>query len=160
MFRVFESALMELGYCAKESSQISRKSREIYLAKDSFELFEDTLEVLEELKVRGYSHAIVSNHVPELAAIVENLGIGEHFVRVFTSARIGYCKPHPKIYEKALEALNLKPENCWMIGDNEVADVQAPMELGISSILVRKDPVGVDTRYHFGDLRGVLKILD
>jgi putative hydrolase of the HAD superfamily len=81
-----------------------------------------------------YRHVIVSNHVPELPALVAALRLPVD--AVVTSAAVGWEKPHPRLYAAALDAAG-HPDEVWMVGDNPVADVAGAEALGIPAILVR-----------------------
>jgi putative hydrolase of the HAD superfamily len=100
--------------------------------------FEDALPALEAVAAAGWRSAVLSNHVPELEALVAGLGLGEHLDAVFNSAQIGYEKPHPEAFRIALNAFGA-PREAWMVGDNEQADVEGAREAGMRAILVRGD---------------------
>ena len=72
------------------------------------------------------------------------------------SAEIGYEKPHPEIYNRALVKYG-HADKLWMIGDNILADVLGAEQVGIKAILVRR----ADTRakHQFEDLYGVQEFL-
>jgi putative hydrolase of the HAD superfamily len=80
---------------------------------------------------------MLSNHVPELEALVKSLGIRDYFVKVYSSAHMGYEKPNLKIYERVLFDLH-DAESITMIGDSYTADIQGAKRAGIEAILVRK----------------------
>ena len=101
-------------------------------------LFDDTLPALHRLRAGGWRCAVLSNHVPELPALVAGLGLAEHFDVVLSSATIGYEKPHPEAFRLALEAVG-HPRQVWMIGDNPVADVGGAEAAGLRAILVRRE---------------------
>ena len=98
---------------------------------------------------------IVSNHVPELPALVEDLGLAGWFDAVVTSARVGFEKPHPRLFAAA-RAVSPDPR-IWMIGDNPIADVAGARSVGIDAILVRTRH---DVSPRADDLWGVAAILD
>ncbi len=52
-----------------------------------------------------------------------------------SAADAGYLKPHPRIFEYALELLGTKPEETVFIGDNPVADVAGAQAVGMQAIL-------------------------
>jgi putative hydrolase of the HAD superfamily len=109
-----------------------------------WELFEDTLPALERLSAAGSTHAILSNHVPELRQMVAALGLDEVVAVLSCSAETGFEKPHVQAFASVLEAL--RPSEVWMVGDNIVADVLGAEALGIPAVLVRRpDPRA--TRY-------------
>jgi len=104
-------------------------------------LFDDTLPALEALRDAGWATAVLSNHVPELGLLVEGLGAGGLLDAVFSSALIGYEKPHPEAFAHALRACG-SPEEVWMVGDNPTADVAGAQALGIPAVLVRGSEPG------------------
>jgi putative hydrolase of the HAD superfamily len=105
-------------------------------------VFEDTAPVLELLSARGWRHAVLSNHVPELERIVAGLGLDRYVGVVLCSAVTGYEKPHPGAYAAAL-ALRRNGEPVWMVGDNPEADVQGARAAGLPAILVRRNGIGL-----------------
>ena len=92
-------------------------------------------DALSALQRDGARQAVLSNHVPELPSIVDALGLGGYFETVFTSATIGFEKPHPGIFSHALDTLG-HPDDVWLIGDNPIADVQGATASGIRAVLV------------------------
>lgn len=133
--RAYEAA----GLAPARALEVASAARRLYVDPARWSLFDDTLPTLERLSGQGWTHAILSNHVPELGAIVAGLGLDRHFAALSCSADSGYEKPHPLAYASVLE--QLAPDEAWMIGDNVVADVLGAEELGIPAILVRRpDP--------------------
>ncbi len=119
------------------------KVRDVYVDATYWTVFDDTRPALLRLRDGGYRNVIVSNHVPELDDLVVRLGLGDLIDDVLTSAVTGYEKPHPAMFEIALELVG-HPDRVWMIGDNPVADVAGATAVGIPAILVRgSDPDGV-----------------
>jgi putative hydrolase of the HAD superfamily len=111
--------------------------------------------VLSLLSDRGWRHLIVSNHVPELASLVEGLGLARWFDAVVTSAQVGFEKPHPRLFDAARAVTS--DGAIWMIGDNPVADFAGARSAGIKAILVRTHH---EVSPRADDLWGVPAILD
>ena len=133
--RAYEST----GMAPERALELAAVARALYVDPAGWRLFADTLPALERLSAAGWTHAILSNHVPELGAIVAGLGLDRHIAAFSCSADTGYEKPHPRAYASVIEQLT--PDEVWMIGDNVVADVLGAEELGIPAILVRRpDP--------------------
>jgi putative hydrolase of the HAD superfamily len=109
--------------------------RASYCDPSRFELFPDTVESLDLLRSDGHEVVILSNHVPELPAIVDGLGLGRLVDDVFTSAAMGYEKPHAEAFRIGLSGAD--PTESWMIGDNPEADVAGAARVGLRAILVR-----------------------
>ncbi len=119
-------------------------------------MFDDTVPALARLSGSGWSHIVLSNHVPELVDLVDGLGLARHLEHVLTSARIGYEKPHPEAFRAALHACG-NPRNVWMVGDNPLADVAGAEAVALPAILVRR--AGAATRRANGLADAVALIL-
>jgi putative hydrolase of the HAD superfamily len=134
--RAYEAA----GYPPDRALELADAARRLYVDPNvGWELFEDTLPTLSQLTQAGWTHAILSNHVPELRQIVSALGLDEHIEFLSCSAETGYEKPHAQAYASVLDTL--RPAEVWMVGDNVVADVLGAEELGVPAVLVRRpDP--------------------
>ncbi len=104
----------------------------------AWRVFDDTRLALQASSAAGWRNVILSNHVPELPNLVTTLGLGDLVEHVFSSATIGYEKPHPEAFGYALRRCGDPPRR-WMVGDNPVADVAGARTLGIPAILVRGD---------------------
>lgn len=137
MNEYFAKILNSLGIEDNIAHSLSKQVKERYLNPRKWHVYDDTVSCLKSTIEKGYSNIIVSNHVPELEKIVENLGIKDYFRKVYSSAHIGYEKPNIKIYEKVIMELN-NIESVTMIGDSYSADVQGAKNAGIEAILVRK----------------------
>lgn len=90
--------------------------------------------VLRDLRRRGYLLAVVSSQRFQRAWLrgVPLLGPEEELVdAVVLSADVGYRKPHPRIYQAALEALGLAPHEVLVVGDRLLEDVRGPKACGI-----------------------------
>ncbi len=65
------------------------------------------------------------------------LDIAKYFSYFVYTSDIGFHKASPKFYEKCLEIVGEKAENCVMIGDNYDVDVLIPQKLGIKAIWIK-----------------------
>lgn len=100
-------------------------------------LFPGSLETLRWLKQRGFRLGSVTNRGyggPRFQQEMRDLGLSELFEVVAVSCHVGYMKPHPRIFEHALEAMGVTPEETAMVGDNVRADVEGAKALGMTAI--------------------------
>jgi 2-haloacid dehalogenase len=68
-------------------------------------------EALSILKTRGFKLAILSNGTPAmLEAAVKNSGIEKLIEKKFSVEKVGIFKPNPRVYQIAVDGLNVKPE--------------------------------------------------
>ena len=81
---------------------------EAYLHLDCYP---EVPEALSQLKSRGFRIAILSNGTPTmLDAAVNNSGIAELVEKNFSVEQVGIFKPDRRVYQIAVDGLNLKPE--------------------------------------------------
>jgi putative hydrolase of the HAD superfamily len=104
---------------------------------ENFHLYEDALPALDEMRRHGLRVGLVSNGQRDLAEFVEHHGLDVD-VTVGSLAH-GRIKPHPSIFETALTALDVEPEEAVMVGDSYTDDVEGARALGIRAILVDRD---------------------
>jgi putative hydrolase of the HAD superfamily len=101
------------------------------------QLYPGTLEMLNELRERGYKLGAVTNRSfggLRFLDEVRDLGLLDFFEAMSISCDMGYMKPHPKIFEHAIEQLDIKAEDAVMIGDSLRADVSGSQALGMTAI--------------------------
>ena len=119
-------------------------------------LFEDTVPALQRLATAGIASIIVSNHIWTLPEIVQDRGLGSLVATTVTSARCGYRKPHPAIFDAALQLTSARPEEIVMVGDSVSADVRGAEAVGMHAVLIDRE----GTRSVPGDVRVVRSLLD
>ena len=128
-----------VGLEHERAAALAQFARRRYVdATHAWRLFPDTLGVLEDLRERGWQHVILSNHIPELPALCDGLGLSRLLAGVISSAETGYEKPHPQAFAIARERSG-NPDKLWMIGDNPIADVAGAEAAGIPAVLVHRD---------------------
>jgi putative hydrolase of the HAD superfamily len=127
------------GIDAAEHARLAQEFRVRFVdGSVGWEVFDDTRPALQATADAGWRNVILSNHVPELPALVAALGLSDLVESVFTSAVIGYDKPHPEAFRLALRECG-NPGRRWMVGDNPVADVAGAQALGIPAVLIRTE---------------------
>jgi putative hydrolase of the HAD superfamily len=104
---------------------------------DNFELYEDTLPVLTELRAYGLGLGLVSNTGRDLAEFVAHHRLD---VDVAIASRAhGKAKPDPSIFAAALARLEVEPAAAAMVGDSLQDDVEGARALGMLAFLVDRD---------------------
>jgi putative hydrolase of the HAD superfamily len=130
------AAFVRVSVAEVQGPLLARAVRERFLDLAGWRIFDDAIVSLQALRDAGWSTAVLSNHVPELSELVEGLGLGGLVGKVFSSATIGYEKPHREIFTQALQACG-SPAQVWMVGDNPIADVAGAEAIGIPAVLIR-----------------------
>jgi putative hydrolase of the HAD superfamily len=98
---------------------------------EHFELFEDALPVLRELRAHGLKLGLVSNTGRDLEKFVAH-----HRLEVdaaLGSRAFGRTKPHPTIFRAVLERLAVEPGDAAMVGDSPEDDVEGALAAGIAT---------------------------
>jgi putative hydrolase of the HAD superfamily len=66
--------------------------------------------------------------------LLEQDGLLQYFTATVYSGEIGYCKPRPEPFRKALEMLDVAPEDAVHVGDIERTDVAGALAAGMRAI--------------------------
>lgn len=103
------------------------------LLKDNH-LLEGASEILEYLALRYRLHIITNGFAEVQSLKLENSGISHYFKTVTTSEEVGLKKPHPRVFETALNKANTHPPASIMIGDTFEADIMGAENIGMHSI--------------------------
>jgi len=93
--------------------------------------------LLEALRSRGLKLGLVSNAFDPgwlLHRDLEQMGIAERIDFAVFSSELGKRKPHPEIFERALEALGAEPDEAMFVGDRLYEDVRGANEVGMTSV--------------------------
>ena len=93
--------------------------------------------LLESLRGRGLKLGLVSNAFDPgwlLHRDLEQMGLAQRLDFSVFSSEVGTRKPHPAIFERALEALGVEPERTLFVGDRLYEDVRGAGELGMTTV--------------------------
>jgi putative hydrolase of the HAD superfamily len=108
------------------------------ISRKRLSLFPGVLEALNELRER-YLLAVVSDAqsayaVPELRAV----GLHRYFDPIVISGDYGYRKPDARLFQAALNRLQVSPGQAIYIGNDGYRDIFGARQLGINTILIRR----------------------
>jgi FMN phosphatase YigB (HAD superfamily) len=141
MFRLAET-LKRLGYDIVESDKRLREATDVFLYAlvDSLYMKPFIPRILEELH-RRYKLAVVSNlGIPEVVPItLERFSIKKYFDAILASGSVGFRKPSPLIFRKALKALGTMPKETAFVGDSLYHDVQGAKMVGVKTIWLKRE---------------------
>jgi 2-haloacid dehalogenase len=145
-------ALAVLGI---EDDALRQRLMDIYMRLDAYPEVKD---VLTTLKAGGLKTAILSNGSPKmLAAAVENAGINEALDDTFSVDSIGIYKPHPSVYQMAVDGLDVSPERICFMSSN-AWDAAAAANFGFRVVWVNR--FGQPQERIPGDPEQVIKTLE
>jgi putative hydrolase of the HAD superfamily len=133
--RVVELTLESLGLDVSRAGEIADIFHEC--REGSYELLPGAIETLETLRGMGIKLALVTNGESLLQrSKLERFELARHFDHIQIEGEFGLGKPEEEVYRAALKALDVAPEDAWMVGDNLEWEVAAPQRVGIYSIWV------------------------
>jgi len=92
--------------------------------------------LLEALRDRGVKLGLVSNALDPphlLHRDLEQMGVAQRLDAAVFSSEVGYRKPHPAIFERALALLEVEPARTLFVGDSLVNDVAGASALGMKT---------------------------
>jgi putative hydrolase of the HAD superfamily len=106
------------------------------IARKRLRLYPQVQETLDQL-CSHYSMAVVSDAqsayaVPELRAV----GLLKYFDSIIVSGDYGYRKPDARLFQKALDALQVRPEQALFLGNDLYHDIFGAQQLGMKAIFV------------------------
>lgn len=105
-------------------------------------LFDGAHETLDALTAAGVRLALVTNGTGEAQRDkIGRFDLEHRFAHIQIEGEHGFGKPEARAYEHALQVLDLRPHETWMVGDNLDWEVAGPQKLGIFGIW--HDPYGV-----------------
>jgi putative hydrolase of the HAD superfamily len=93
--------------------------------------------LLESLREFGLRLGLVSNAFDPgwlLHRDLEQMGLEQRLDYSVFSSEVGTRKPHPAIFVRALEALEVSPERALFVGDRLYEDVRGAGELGMTTV--------------------------
>ncbi|MCQ3936626.1 MAG: hypothetical protein DPW18_06220 [Chloroflexi bacterium] len=138
---VLRETLKALGQAECAESVLRSALDALYsVTQSNWEIENDAVETLRELKFNQYKLGIFSNagDDKDVQELIEGFGIRPHFDFVLTSAACFYRKPHPRAFEMALAQWNIEPNEAVMIGDSLEADIQGAKQLGMRTIWITR----------------------
>ena len=100
-------------------------------------LFDGMAELINSLEARQLTWGIVTNKAERFALpLMKLLGYSTRSACVIGGDTTGKMKPHPEPLYAAAKAIQIAPEHCLYVGDDE-RDIQAGRAAGMKTIAVR-----------------------
>jgi len=107
------------------------------LFNEHFELYEEVVNMLKNLKTNGYVTAVLSDTFPYMADITRARNGYDYFDKVYLSCEVGFVKPQKEFYELVVKDLVVLSGECIFIDDNE-DNLLPAKKLGMKTVLAIK----------------------
>ncbi|MCF6137687.1 HAD family hydrolase [Pseudalkalibacillus berkeleyi] len=111
-----------------------------------FSINQDTINIVNTIK-REVKVAIVTNGTTQRQkAKIMNTKLSRYFDQIIISEKVGYSKPDKRIFELALNKLNVQPEEALFVGDDLEKDIGGCQNVNIDGIWFNPRKVKNDTQ--------------
>ena len=158
-FKTYYRIVLDKLGINKDEELIEELAR-AYVEECNFQLYPDTVPVLEKLTVNGIVLGVISDAWPSLHNKYVALGI-RHYFRSFTiSAEEGCCKPNELIYRRAIDETGITPKKLLFI-DDDLDNVKAATRLGMNGmVMLRNKDTDIKEVTFVHDLYDILLLID
>ena len=130
-YEIFSSQLPELKLT---TDAIENIAKDLVFNPTKYAFYDDALEVVPKLKNK-YKLAIVSDAWPSLLDVYNENNMTSYFDSIVISSFLGTSKPDSKMYNTALQELDIKPEEAIFV-DDSLKNCMGAMEVGINTVLL------------------------
>jgi putative hydrolase of the HAD superfamily len=124
---------------------------------ENFELYDDVIPVLDELRRAGLKIGLVSNSARDVHAFARHHALG--IDAGISSFHHGKTKPHASIFRAVLDLLGVAPTEAAMVGDTIEADIDGALALGMRAVLVDRLDLDQDYEPRIVDLNSLPSVL-
>jgi putative hydrolase of the HAD superfamily len=118
--------------------RVAERIYEQWAGNHHFEMYDDVAPVLTDLAARGFTLGVISNSHRSLDAFCEHFQLRAFISTAVSSAEHGFMKPHPSIFESALQRARVSPGDALMVGDSLRADIEGALASGMRGVLLRR----------------------
>ena len=145
---IFASAFSSLGERRPEPTLIDAMARRYTALRDgAVTPFRGAITALERLRGNGVKLGLLTNGSTEKQwAKIHQFGLAGFFDHIQVEGDLGFGKPDARAFRHALSALDVRPEEAWMVGDNLLADIQGAQRVGIFGVWIDAHESGLDPR--------------
>lgn len=118
-------------------------------------------ELLETLRSRGFKLGIVTNRAFGGERFRDDLraaGLDIDWDANVVSVEVGFLKPHPAIFERALAEIGVRGAEAVMVGNSLAEDIAGAQNFGMATAWKRSEPdaEGVNPDFVFDEVRELL----
>ncbi len=137
MQKYYRTHLIKAGFPDPQIAVIRSALKEMYAITESqWKIEADAIEILQWLKDLGYRIGLISNasDTDDVYTLLQQTGLTNFFEITLVSAEFGLRKPHPSIFQEAVNFFSVQPENCVMVGDKLSLDIKGAKSLGMKAV--------------------------
>jgi putative hydrolase of the HAD superfamily len=140
IFVRYTSRIIEL--MGGQGPGVAMAAREIYddwAHHHHFEMYDDVPEALRTLQRQGVRMGLISNSHRSLVGFQEHFALHGLMTVAVSSAEFGVMKPDPRIFQEALDQMQVSAADAVMVGDSLPHDVLGARQLGMRGVWLDRD---------------------
>ncbi|MAT42637.1 MAG: hypothetical protein CL609_09870 [Anaerolineaceae bacterium] len=133
--------LEKLGVGKISDSTIETALVEMYrVSQNHWFLEKDAYEILTWLTSQGYRLGLITNasDTIDVNTLLSKYQLNQYFEKIIISAAYGLRKPHPAIFNEAIQYFEYPQESYLMVGDKLANDVLGAQNAGIHSAWIKR----------------------
>jgi putative hydrolase of the HAD superfamily len=157
---VVRLALADLGV---DDPDLARRIGDTYhaLRDQCIKPFEDAVATVRWLREQGCRLALLTNGGSRgQREKINRFDLAGLFDAILVEGEVGFGKPDPRIYRRALSELDITPDQAWMVGDNLEWDVAGAQREGIVGIWIDVRGSGVPSGHDVRPDRIISRLAD
>lgn len=130
--------LIEVGI-ESDTEHLARRISDAWWNHAGLQLYPDVMPTLASLRTKKILTGIVTNALRnDYEQILQRLKIEQYFDVVVGTDDCRAAKPNPRIFQYALEKLNLKPSETLFVGDDLRRDYEGSKKAGMKPLLINR----------------------
>jgi putative hydrolase of the HAD superfamily len=127
----------ELGHEVSGELLAELAERERRLWSERVHLRAEGVDLLAELRRRGYRTAVLSNGSSAIAGLSRSLRLAEMVDVAAVSCELGVLKPDPRAYERLLALIPAHADDCIFVGDGNDRELEGAKAAGLFAVRLR-----------------------
>lgn len=156
--RYYRCLLVGEGITEQLEKRTELLFRELWCNHDRC-LYAETAEVLAYFKKNGYKIGVISDTSPSLELTLVSLGLGEYIDSYTASSLVGAGKPDPRIYQAALDSLDVRAEESLYVDDYDV-EAEGARKMGFTAFHIVRDGETDFEKYQVKSLNDLIKYIE
>ncbi len=148
----------------EELCKISSDINVYYLSclSNNSDLMPNCLEMIKEVSKYVKIYSVTNGVTNTQLKRINNSLIKDYFNDYFISEQIGYQKPYKEFFDYVFNHIDIKKEECLLVGDSLSADIKGAIDYGIDSCFYNIkgiDYTGINPKYVIKDLLEIIDII-
>jgi putative hydrolase of the HAD superfamily len=131
----YSNMVKEFGY-SDEDDRLPLALYHTFSDPSNYGAYHDVQQTLDELRDLGLRLGLISNFEGWLEELLKDLDLHSYFEVLVISGQEEYEKPHPRIFELALERAGVPAHRALHIGDSPISDLEGALSVGMQAIII------------------------